>query len=722
MKTSTFLLVVTIIGQALTGIRASAQSVYTPYTFTTIAGGVGGAGSADGMGSAARFAEPYSVAVDSAGNVYVADTGNNTIRKVTPAGEVTTLAGLAGSKGSADGAGSMARFCYPEGVAVDNAGNVYVADSLNETIRKVTPAGAVTTLAGMTGNLGSVDGKGSEARFNGPQGIAVDRAGNIYVADTISCTIRKITSDGVVTTLAGLVNVSGSKDGKGSDARFGSMFGGPSSVAVDGAGNIYVADKANQTIRKVTSTGVVTTLAGVAGSQGTNDGPANVARFYDPEGVAVDKSGNVYVADFNNHTIRKVTPKGMVTTLAALAGSLGFVDGKGSAARFGNVPSFGPSGVAVGTDGNIFVADTGNHAIRKVTPEGVVTTLAGSAGGTGSADGAGSFARFRYPGGAAVDKAGNVYVADTGNDTIRKMTPQGVVTTLAGLAGQRGSVDGTGSKARFTDPFDVTVDSSGNVYVADEGNDTIRKVTPEGVVTTLAGLAGNFGSTDGIGSAARFGSKDGGPSGVAVDGVGNVFVTDTQNHTIRKVTPMGVVTTLAGIASISEYGWPVGGSRDATGSEARFNYPWGVVVDKDGIIYVADSLNHTIRKVTPAGVVSTLAGQTGLTGPASLANVGSADGTGNAARFWGPHCLAVDSAGNIYVTDTGNRTIRRITSEGVVTTVAGQVGSNGNADGTGSMARFGYPAGVAVDSAGNIYEVDSDNSTIRKGFPATTNP
>jgi sugar lactone lactonase YvrE len=321
-----------------------------------------------------------------------------------------------------------------------------------------------------------------------------------------------------------------------------------------------------------------------------------------------------------------------------------------------------------------------------------------------------------------VDKAGNVYVADTGNDTIRKMTPQGLVTTLAGMAGQRGSMDGTGSKARFADPFDVTVDSAGNIYVADEGNDTIRKVTSDGMVTTLAGLVGNFGSTDGTGSAARFGSKDGGPSGVAVDGEGDVYVTDTQNHTIRKVTPTGVVTTLAGNASISGYGWSMGGSTDGTGSEARFNYPWGVAVDKAGTIYVADSLNHTIRKVTRAGVVSTLAGQTGLTGPAALANVGSADRTGNAARFRGPQRVAVDSTGNVYVADTGNRTIRRITPAGVVTTLAGQVGSNGNADGTGSVARFGYPNGVAVDNAGNVYEMDSDNSTIRKGFPAITTP
>lgn len=716
MTTSAILLAGTIIGLVMTSERDFAQSAYEPYTFKTIAGAPGGAGIADGSGSTARFSEPWSVAVDSGGNVYVADTGNNTIRKVTPGGLVTTLAGLAGQRGSADGKGSAARFNGPFGVAVDAAGNVYVADTFNAMVRKVTPEGVVTTLAGQVGQGGSVDGERTAARFNVIDSVAVDRSDNVYVTDGADDTIRKITPAGVVTTLAGLATVSGTNDGTGSAARFGNMFGGPAGIAVDAAGNLYVADERNQIIRKVTATGVVTTLAGVAGSEGTNDGPANVARFHDPKGVAVDGSGNVYVADFNNHTIRKVTPAGVVTTLAGLAGSLGFADGKGSAARFGAVPSFGPSGVAVCADGTIFVADTGNHEIRKITPEGVVTTLAGLAGAQGSKDAAGTVARFSAPGGAAMDKDGNLYVADIGNQLIRKMTPDGVVTTLAGSAGQRGSADGIGSEARFTDPFDVAVDNAGNVFVADTGNKTIRKVTPEGVVTTLAGLAGHPGSADGTGSAARFGGEPemGGPAGVAVDSAGNVYVADTDNQTIRKITPAGVVTTLAGNASqLGVTGRISGGSEDGTGPVAQFNYPWGITVDKTGTVYVADSQNNSIRKVTPEGTVTTLAGVS------DFMNRGSADGTKTQAQFWGPEGVAVDDAGNVYVADTGNRTIRKVTPKGAVTTLAGQPGSNGHADGTGSMARF-YPSGVAVDSAGNLYVVDSDSSTILKGFPASS--
>ena len=235
------------------------------------------------------------------------------------------------------------------------------------------------------------------------------------------------------------------------------------------------------------------------GSNPGADGTGSAARFYFPNGVAVDSAGNVYVADTNNYTIRKITPSGVVSTLAGLAGSPGSADGTGSAARFND-----PYGVAVDSAGNVYVADTGNNTIRKITPSGVVSTLAGLAGSIGSADGTGSAARFFQPYGVAVDSAGNVYVADTNNNTIRKITPSGVVSTLAGLAGSFGSADGTGSAARFYYPEGVAVDSAGNVYVADTGNDTIRKITPSGVVSTLAGLAGSIGSADGTGSAARF--------------------------------------------------------------------------------------------------------------------------------------------------------------------------------------------------------------------------
>ena len=318
----------------------------------------------------------------------------------------------------------------------------------------------------MPGAPGYTDGAGSAARFNFPEKLAVDSAGNVYVADTGNGALRRITPSGVVTTLAG---GSSSTDVPGSAQWFWRPYG----VAVDGTGNVYAADAFNNTIVQVTPAGVVTTLAGLAGQSGSANGTGSAARFGFCTGVAVDSTGNVYVADTDNSTIRRITPAGGVTTLAGLAGSPGSADGTGSAARFST-----PGGVAVGSTGNIYVADTHNCTIRRITPAGVVTTLAGSAGNGGSANGTGSEAQFYLPEGLAVDSAGNVYVADTDSFTVRRLTPAGVVTTLAGLAGISGSVDGTGSTARFHFPYGVAVDGAGNVYVADTWNNRISKGVP----------------------------------------------------------------------------------------------------------------------------------------------------------------------------------------------------------------------------------------------------
>lgn len=666
----------------VSGVTAAPQ-----YFFSHMAGPPGGPGSTDDMGSAARFTNPFGIAVDSAGNIYVADVDNSTIRKITPAGVVTTLAGMAGVHGDTDGTGPGARFSSPSGVAVDSSGTVYVADTENHTIRKITTGGVVTTLAGMAGVHGSADGTGSAAKFYRPQGVAVDGAGTVYVADSKNGTIRKISTGGVVTTLAGTAGVFGSADGTGPAAKFQDTTSG---VAVDGAGNVYVADESACTIRKITPGGVVTTLAGTAGVVGSADGTGVAAQFYIPEGIAVDSAGIVYVADGNNNTIRKITPGGVVTTLAGTAGVLGSADGTGPAAQFGE-----PRGIAVDSAGTLYVTEGYNCTVRKVTANGVVTTLAGLAGGHGSADAAGTAARFEYPLGVAIDGAGTVYVADSNNGTIRRVTPGGVVTTLAGTAGVLGSADGTGPAARFTFPAGIAVDNAGTVYVADTVTSTIRKITG-GVVTTLAGMTGVTGSADGTGSAARFNS----PQGVAVDGAGTVYVADGYNGTIRKITVGGVVTTLAGTAGVL-------GTADGTGPAAQFHEPCGVAVDSTGTVYVADLPAHTIRKITPSGVVTTLAGTAGVSG--------SADGTGPAARFNAPRGVAVDSTGNVYVADILDYTVRKIAPGGVVTTLAGTSGVKGSADGIGLAAQFYNPSGIAVDSVGAIYVADAGNNTVRKG-------
>jgi len=649
--------------------------------------GNAGAGNLDGLGSAARFRAPIGVAVDGAGNAYVADYTSHTIRKITPAGQVSTFAGSAGTAGAADGLGSVARFNSPLNVALDDAGNVYVADTYNHAIRKITPAGMVSTLAGTAGVVGSSDGTGPAALFNTPCGVAVDAAKNVYVGDSGNRTIRKITSAGLVSTLAGTAGVQGSTDGVGPAAQFSTPFG----LAVDASGGLYVADGYNHTIRKITSTAEVSTMAGLAGIPGDADGVGAAAQFRVPTFVALDTAGHVYVSDRDNYTIRKITPQGMVSTLAGAPGNPGLVDGMGSVARFGF-----PNGIAVDDSGNAYVADQSSCTIRKINPAGLVSTLAGTAAVSGSADGTGSAASFNGPLGVAVDASGDAYVADSSNGTIRKVTSGGVVDTLAGAAGVFGSADGMGPAAQFSGPTGVAVDAWGNAYVADSNNHTIRKITSLGVVSTLAGTAGAQGSADGVGAAAQFFV----PRGVAVDNAGNVYVAEWFNGTIRKITPGGVVSTLAGTAGL--WGWA-----DGAGPAARFNCPVGVAVDAAGNVYVADPANHNIRKVTTAGVVSTLAGTAWASG--------SADGVGLVAQFNSPEGLAVDASGNVYVADTGNCLIRKITPAGVVSTVAGMPGADGFRPG-GLPGFLAQPRAVAITPDGDLI-VSCQNGLVQITAP-----
>lgn len=348
--------------------------------------------------------------------------------------------------------------------------------------------------------------------------------------------------------------------------------------AVANGSGTATANVENISVICANSNAVVTTLAGSITS-GSSDGSGAGASFNGPYGITVDASGNIYVADINNHMIRKITAAGVVTTLAGST-TPGSADGTGASASFNQ-----PYGVAPDASGNLYVADRANHMIRKVTAAGVVTTLAGSTT-PGSSDGTGTGASFNAPNAVALDGNGNVYVADRGNNMIRKITPEGVVTTLAGST-TPGSSDGTGTGASFDRPNGVALDTNNNVYVGSFGNPMIRKITPAGVVTTVAGST-TAGASDGTGPGASFNA----PAGVAVDAHGHVYVADRDNHMIRKITPAGVVTTLAGSTT--------SGFSDGTGSGATFTNPTGLALDANGTIYVADRNNNMIRKMTPA--------------------------------------------------------------------------------------------------------------------------
>lgn len=348
-------------------------------------------------------------------------------------------------------------------------------------------------------------------------------------------------------------------------------------------------------------------------------GVGSAIHFYYPTGVAVDAAGTVYVADQGTHTIRKVSPTGKISTLAGEAGLQNVdsltIDGPGAMVWFSN-----PTGVAVDASGTVYVADTGTQLIRKITPAGMVSTLAGHWDKEGNNDGFGKAAHFKGPCGIAVDAAGTVYVADTGNDCIRKISPAGLVSTLAG-SGRGHYADGSGAAATFDGPTGVAVDAIGNVYVADTGNHRICKISPAGTVSTVAGATppssyspefeiGSY--VNGRGLEARFYR----PTGVAVDATGTVFVLDSENFAIRKISPDGEVSTLAGITETAA-------AKEAAASLNRrmakrpgkvhhkthaFHEPFGLAVDKNGMVYVADTGNHRIRTISPAGTIRTLAG------------------------------------------------------------------------------------------------------------------
>jgi sugar lactone lactonase YvrE len=359
------------------------------------------------------------------------------------------------------------------------------------------------TIAGVAdGNVGSNDGTNNAARFFGPEGIAVDNAGNLYVADTFNDIIRKLTPVGtnwVVTTIAGTASAPGFNDGTNTFAQFDSPIG----IALDSAGNLYVADTDNHTIRKLTPAGtnwVVSTIAGTAEIYGDSDGTNLAAQFYYPAGITVDNSNNLFVADTDNNAVRKLTPIGTNWITRTIAGT---TDGSSGSADGTSASFFGPSGIALDINSNLYVTDTGNNTIRKIAPAGtnwVVSTIVGKAGVSGFNDGTNFLAQFSNPIGISMDRTGNLYVADSDNNTIRNITPLGtnwVTSTLGGIAGTSGSADGAGTNALFNLPYDVAVDGTGNLYVADASNNTIR-MGRTAAVTAVPNLTVRFAAPNSV--------------------------------------------------------------------------------------------------------------------------------------------------------------------------------------------------------------------------------
>ena len=553
---------------------------------TTVAGdGTSGYGGDGGPATAAQLNNPYDVAPDGAGNLYIADRSNSRIRKVDAAGAISTVAGDGTSGYGGDGgAATAAQLNRPWGVALDGAGNLYIADRENHRIRKVDAGGVISTVAGDgTEDYGGDGGPAAAAQLNSPSGVAPDGAGNLYIADTGNDRIRKVDAAGVISTVAGDGTPGYGGDG---DAATAAQLYFPSGVAVDGAGNLYIADSGNERIRKVDAAGAISTVAG--GGPIGDGGPATAAQLYSPRGVAADGAGNLYIADSFNNRIRKVDAAGVISTVAG-DGTEGY-GGDSGAAVAAQLRS--PRGVAADGAGNLYIADYWNERIRKVDSAGVITTVAGDGTSGYSGDGGAAVAaQLTSPRGVAVDGAGNLYIADYWSNRIRKVDSAGVITTVAG-DGTRGfgGDGGPATAAQLYRPSRVAVDGAGNLYIADTFNNRIRKVDAAGVITTVAGDGTRgFGGDGGAATAAQLSN----PQGVAPDGAGNLYIADLGNDRIRKVDAAGVISTVAGDGT---EGYGGDGGPAAT---AQLDTPYGVALDGVGNLYIADSGNDRIRRLTP---------------------------------------------------------------------------------------------------------------------------
>ncbi|MGA2174598.1 MAG: immunoglobulin domain-containing protein [Verrucomicrobiota bacterium] len=785
------------------------------HIITLFAGSSAAGYSGDGVPATnAELTNPAHLSVDTHGNVFIADFGTNCIRKVNAAGIITTVAGKGRRGYSGDGGqGTNASLNMPDGVAADALGNLFIADTDNDRIRKVNTNGIITTFAGYLTNGYTGDaGQATNARLYAPESVAVDATGQLFIADTYNNRIRKVATNGIITTVAGSgpsYPSVGSYAGDGGPAT-SAKLNVPSGVALDGSGDLFIADSGNNRIREVGTNGIISTVAGNGKDGYSGDGVAatNTSLFH-PYDVVLDIYGNLFIADGENRRIRRVSTNGIITTVAGGGYESGFVGQNATNAYLGD-----PIGLAADAYGNIFMTQSvveppriakvilqgpaflvnnvafnnaGNYDVIVTGPYGSVTSAvatltvlyppsitvqpASEAAGIGysaaftvTADGTDPLSyQWQFDGtnlsgatdsiltltNVSTNEAGNYTVVVTNNygsvtSAVAALTvglapvidsePASQTALAAGTASFTVAVSGTGpftyqwqlngvsfpnpviitvagedtggwaTNTMLDDPCAVAMDAMGNLFVTDQYNNRICKVAVNGILTTVAGKVtyDSFGSYSGDGGAATSASLAL-PAAVAVDNLGNLFIADMLNNRIRQVNTNGIITTIAGNGKYGYFG--DGGA----GTNAELNGPSGVAVDIYGNLFIADSGNNCIRKLAANGIITTVAGNgtngfSGDGGPAA-----------NALLSY-PGGLALDASGNLFIADQYNQRIREVATNGIITTVAGDGGSGGYSGngGPATNASLYYPTAVAVDASGSLFIADGNNSVIRE--------
>ena len=736
---------------------------------TTRAGNGNNGYSGDGgAATSARLNQPQRVAVDSHGNLFIADTFNNRVRRVDTNNIITTIAGngpsYIGSYSGDGGAATNANLNNPYGMAVDSSGNVFIADQGNNRIRKVDTNGIITTVAGNGTNGYSGDGGvATNAMLNLPAGVAIDTQGNLFISDLGNTRIRKVDTNGIIITVAG--NGTNGYSGDGGVATNGNLSSSWG-LAVDSHGNLFIADTLNNRVRMVDTNGIITTIAGEgpsypsAGGYSGDGGAATNAMLWEPCSIAVDSHGNLFFADYNNSRVREVWPNGNITTVAG-NGTNGY-SGDGGAANKASLNS--PSGVAVDSYGNLFIADGYNCRIRKVvcnpayspvfstltignisvTNAGNYSVVISGAGGSITSSivtltveaapvivgqpaskmagvgsnpnfsvavlGSGPFGYSLYFGGTNLVQSGtnspltlfNVSTNDTGSYTVLVTNGYGSVTSQVAMltvvlppkiTGQPvGQTNVTGTTVNFS----VTAEGIGPFTYQWELNGTNL---PNNIITTMAGNGTNGYSGDG---SAATNAMLGGPAGVAVDRYGNLIIGDKTDNCIRKVDTNGIIITLAGGGLVGNLG------DGGVATNTTLSYPYGVAVDDYGNLFIADPISSRIRKVDTNGIISTAAGN-------GTRNYSGDGGAATDATLRMPYGVALDIHGNLFIADTGNQRVRKVDTNGIVTTVAGNGTAAYSGDGSvATNASLSGPLAVAVDSNGNLFIADQQNNRIRE--------
>ena len=710
-----------------------------------------------GAATNARLWFPWGVALDTAGNIYIADYNNNRIRKVDASGIITTVAGKANAAYSGDGGpATNAGLFYPHGVALDAAGNLYIADQNNNRIRKVATNGIISTVAGNgTAPYTGDGGAATNASLYNPIAATLDVAGNLFIADRSHQRIRKVDTNGTITTVAG--NGSYGFSGDGASATNASLSG-PCGVAFDALGNLYIADSGNNRVRVVDTNGIITTVAGNGSSSHSGDGGAATnASLGGPDGVAFDVFGDLYIADYNNNRIRKVDPRGIITTVAG-SGIAGY-SGDGATATNANLQH--PAGVASDAFGNLYITDTGNNRIRKVLPPGSPTLTLGKV----SAYNAGEYTAIitspygsvtsvvatltvetppiitAQPIGQSVLAGGNpvfsVIVAGSGpfeylwylastnlvqSGTNSTLTLPGALAKDAGdytvvITNAYGSVKSQVANLTVLSPPSVITQPSSQAVLA--GANVSFRVTVDGtgpftyewqfngtnslnnIISTVAGNGSQFPPFAGDGGQATNAHLNR-PVGVAFDAMGNLYIADSINFRIREVDERGIITTIAGNGSSTYSG--DGGPATSAG----LNGPYSVALDALGRLYIADTSHAVVRKVATNGIITTAAGNgssgySGDGGPATNASLNALCG------------MTLDAFGSLYIADFYNNRIRKVDTNGIITTVAGRTAWGYSGDGgAATNANLNGPFSVAFDALGRLYIGDYYNNRIRR--------